>query len=229
VIALVSAENMTDDAKLQTLFVLVRERAHEREIGISLKKLAKHLGVSKQTAARRLAILEDEGLITRRYGPRGQAVKILPAGIAELKTVFLELEKIFRKRRVSLKFSGRVTTGFGEGGYYMRQPTYAQRFKKELGYVPYPGTLDIKLDPDSRETRDLLLRLSSREIQGFKTKERTFGPVKLFLARLNDTKGAVVLPLRSPHRDILEFIAAQNLRKTLKLKDGSRVEVEVEL
>jgi riboflavin kinase len=156
-------------------------------------------------------------------------VKVLPAGIAELKAIFFELEKIFEKRRVSLKFSGLVTTGLGEGRYYMCQPTYIQQFKRELGYVPYPGTLDLKLDPGARETRDLLLKLPSREIRGFKTKERTFGPVKFFPAKMKGVEGAIVLPLRSPHRDILEFIAARNLRKALRLKDNSRVEVEVEL
>jgi riboflavin kinase len=220
---------MIDGAELQTLLVLMEEGAHEREVKLSLSKLAKRLKVSKQTAARRLATLENRGLVTRTYGAKGQIVRVLPTGIAELRAIFFELEKIFRKRRVLLKFSGRVTTGLGEGRYYMRQPAYIQQFKRELGYVPYPGTLDIKLDPDARETRDLLSKLSSREIRGFKTKERTFGPVKFFTAKMRGIKGAIVLPLRSPHRDILEFIAARNLRRALKLEDDSRVEVEVEL
>jgi riboflavin kinase len=220
---------MVGNANLQTLLALMEEGAHERETKLSLSKLAKRLRVSKQTAARRLAALENRGLVTRAYGPKGQIVRVLPMGIAELKAIFFKLEKIFEKKKIFLKFSGRVTTGLGEGRYYMRQPAYVQQFRRELGCVPYPGTLDIKLDPDARETRDLLSKLPSREIHGFKTRERTFGPVKFFPAKMRGVKGAIVLPLRSPHRDILEFIAARNLRKTLKLKDGGRVEVEVEL
>jgi riboflavin kinase len=220
---------MSGNTKFETLLLLLKKGAHEREIEVSLSELAKDFKTSKQTAARRLKELEAEGFIFRRHTPSGQAVKLISAGVTELKKVYLELEKIFKKKRAPLRFAGRVTTGLGEGRYYMRQPQYAERFKKELGYAPYPGTLDIELDPDSREIRDLLLKLPAREIPGFKTQERAFGSVKLFLGKLMGTEGAVILPLRGHRRDILEFIAMRNLRRALKLKDGSRVEVEVEL
>jgi riboflavin kinase len=220
---------MPKNTDLQTLLLLAKRGAHEKQVEISLNELARRLGSSKQTAARRLESLERKGFVSRTYDPKGQGIKMTAAGLAELKAIHLELGNIFKKRRATLKFSGLVTTGFGEGGYYVGQPQYLEKFKEELGYVPYPGTLDVKVGPESRDTIEVLLKLPGREIKGFKTKERTFGSVKLFSAKLNGVGGALVLPVRSHHRDVLEFIATQNLRKTLKLRDGSRVELEVEI
>ncbi len=221
--------NMAGNSNVETLLLLVKKSAHEVEILVPLNELAKDLKSSKQTAARRLESLENSGLISRRYGTKGQTVMITSQGIAELRAIYLDLENVFKRKISKLKFSGKVTAGFGEGRYYMQQRGYAEKFKEVLGYAPYAGTLDVKLEKNSIEKREILLRMQGLEISGYKTRERTFGPVKIFNARLNGVKGALVLPNRSHHRDVLEFIAAQNLRKTLRLKDGDQVEIEVEV
>jgi riboflavin kinase len=123
--------------------------------------------------------------------------------------------------------SGRVVTGIGEGSYYMSQTHYIREFEKEVGFTPYPGTLDIRLERDSAWLKDTLTRLPSKEVPGFETKERAFGPVKFFPAKLRKLEVAIVLPLRSHHTDILEIIAPKNLRRAFGLKDGDPVQVEV--
>lgn len=109
----------------------------------------------------------------------------------------------------------------------MSQQEYRQQFRRELGFDPYPGTLDIKLDARSLELRSILLELPGKHIEGFKASERTFGPVKCFPATLRGVKAAVVLPARSHHTDVIEVIAPKNLRKSLKLEDGDVVKIEV--
>jgi riboflavin kinase len=67
------------------------------------------------------------------------------------------------------------------------------------------------------------------EIEGFRREDRTFGPVKCFPAIIgNAVKGAVLLAGRS-HYDssVIEIVAPVNMRKSLKLKDGHKVKVEV--
>lgn len=125
------------------------------------------------------------------------------------------------------KLSGKVVAGMGEGSYYMGQAGYTKQFRKELGFTPYPGTLDIKLERDSVELRETLARLPSKQAKGFETSERTFGPVKFFPARLKKSRVALILPFRSHHKDIVELVAPKNLRKTLRLNDGDPVQVEV--
>jgi riboflavin kinase len=109
----------------------------------------------------------------------------------------------------------------------MKQANYRERFKKELNFLPYPGTFDVKLDEKSFASKEMLAQLSGREIKEFKDGGRTFGSVKFFPARIGRVKGAVILPARSHHKNMLEFIAEKNLRATLGLKDGDGVEVEV--
>ena len=64
-------------------------------------------------------------------------------------------------------------------------------------------------------------------IQEFKTKNRSFGGVSCFKAKINDAPGAIVLPLRSHYSNILEFISPDFLRKKLGLKDGDIVEIVI--
>lgn len=220
---------MSGKSELDTLLLLLKKGAHERGVEVSLNELSKEIGSSKQTAARRLERLQKQGLIHKTYGPKGQTVGLTAGGLAELKAIYIDMERTFKKGLVKIRFSGRVTTGLGEGSYYMRQAPYVEKFRKELGYVPYPGTLDVRLDAEALEARETLIKMPGRVIEGFKSKDRAFGRVKFFPAKMKGVDGAIILPSRSTHLDVLEFISSKNLRKTLKLRDGSRVELEVEL
>ncbi|HDI12533.1 MAG: riboflavin kinase [Hadesarchaea archaeon] len=213
---------------IETITKLFKNGVRRGGTRISLNVLARRLKTSRQTAARRLAELEKKGLIERRLETRGQIVRITPEGLALLRTFHRELTSIIKPIQRTIKLSGKVVTGIGEGKYYMSQLPYIKQFEKEIGFTPYPGTLDIKLEEDSVGIKEMLHRLPSGEVQGFETKERVFGKVKFFPAKIKNVKAAVVLPLRGHHTDILEIIAAHNLRNTLKLKDGDLVQVEVE-
>ncbi|MGQ9788462.1 MAG: DUF120 domain-containing protein [Candidatus Hadarchaeaceae archaeon] len=218
---------MFDKAWIELLMHLAHEGATNEEIMLSSGALAKHFGVSKQTINRKLGELEGRSLISRRVEPRGQFIRITPAGVSTLRAMHQELEKILKKEPTKITLTGKVVTGMGEGSYYVGHPGYSEQFKRELGFQPYPGTLDIKLDRVSLELRETLVRLPSKQASGFRTSERTFGPVKLFPSKVKGEKVAVVIPTRTHHTDILEVIAPHNLRKIIGLKDGDQVEVEV--
>lgn len=156
-------------------------------------------------------------------------MRLTSTGLATIRSLHGELDTILKGRLKVLELVGRVTSGLGEGSYYMSQESYLHQFRRELGFNPYPGTLDIKLDKVSLEQRAMLLQLPGRRIEGFKTPERTFGPVTYFPAALRGTKVAIVLPSRSHHTDIIELIAPKNLRRSLKLADGDVVKVEVRI
>jgi len=219
--------NLTEKTRIETLMLLAKEGAAKAEVRVSSSWLASRLGGSKQTAIRRLAELESQAMITRKIEPRGQVIRISSDGISSLRALHKELETILKPSPSSFKLYGRVVTGMGEGSYYMAQPKYLEQFQRELGFAPYPGTLDLKLDKDSASLKETLTRMASKEVSGFKTSERTFGPVKFFRAKLDGKGGAVVLPNRTHHTDVLEVIAPQNLRKAMKLKEGDVVKVEV--
>ena len=66
-------------------------------------------------------------------------------------------------------------------------------------------------------------------IDGFKNGSRTFGPVRCYHTTINDeVKGAIIFIERTHHKIlVLEVIAPICLRKTLNLKDGSKVWLKV--
>lgn len=212
---------------LPILLELAQAGAHVAPCRMSSKALAAKLGVSQQTAARWLIDLERRGLITRTLDRRGQNVQLTKEGQAALRSAHQRLSSIFDARPRTLELKGSVTSGLGEGGYYMRQEDYREQFRRLLGFEPYPGTLDIKLSNESRELKAALENLPGKRVDGFVTPERTFGQVKCFPAKLRGVQVAVVMPLRSSHADVIELIAAKNLRKSLRLKDGDAVKVEV--
>ncbi len=212
---------------IEILILLAKEGAHLDDLKLSLSWLASKLNISRQTAARRLLELENQGLIKRALGAHGQSVRITPAGLAALRLMHRDLETIFGLKPRSFKLAGRVISGVGEGSYYMSQRGYREQFKRDLGFDPYPGTLDIKLDEASLELKTVLMQLPGRQVEGFKTDKRTFGQVKFFPAKLRNKKAALVLPLRSHYADVVELIAPKKLRESLKLKDDDVVQVEV--
>ncbi|BAW32050.1 MAG TPA: CTP-dependent riboflavin kinase [Methanothermobacter sp.] len=121
-----------------------------------------------------------------------------------------------------MKIKGTLTSGSGEGAYYMSKELYSHQFKEKLGFEPYPGTLNIIIqDKDIPSIKECILH--AKKIKG---KEK-FGDVLYMEAALNNKiKGAIIFPVKTHHPPrILEFIAPVYIRQTLKLKDGDTVTI----
>jgi len=214
---------------LLTLLELARAGVTEVPRQVTSGELARKLGVSQQTAARWLVRLEERGFIKRSFGPRGQSVGLSHAGVLAVRSLYWELAEILSARPRAIELVGQVVPGLGEGSYYVSQEGYRHQFKRELGFDPYPGTLDIKLDRSSLKLRAVLEGAGGKLIRGFTTPERSFGQVKCFPATLAGVEAAVVMPARTHHVDTIDLISPVNLRRKLKLKDGDTVRVEVRI
>jgi len=212
---------------LPMLLELARSGAQVAPRKFTTEGLARRLSISQPTAARKLAALQERGLITRELESRGQKIRLTSAGLATLRSVHKDLDMILSKKSSVPELIGQVVSGLGEGSYYVGQKGYRQQFKRELGFDPYPGTFDVKLDKASLELRATLMELPGRQIRGFSIPKRTFGPVKCFPALLRGIKVALIIPFRSHYSDVIELIAPKNLRRSLKLADGDTVRVEV--
>lgn len=200
--------------------------AHKKPVELSSVEFASHIDSSPQTAARKLKSLEDEKLISRQILHDGQLVTITSGGIAALQKELNDYREIFSGNGSKKFLSGKVITGLGEGQYYISLDGYRTQFIEKLGFDPYPGTLNIKLDAPSIEIRKGIS--AGIRISGFTSENRTFGSGSCFGVRIADMQGAVIVPERTHYpEDIIEIIAPVNLRKHLDLGDGSNVEVEV--
>lgn len=209
-----------------TLKKLALLGAHQKPVELSSNELASHIDSSPQTAARKLKSLEDENLITRQILHNGQSITITKNGLLALQRELNDYRAIFSGNGDKKILKGKVITGLGEGQYYISLDGYRRQFLEKLGFEPYPGTLNIKLDPHSIEIRK---RISANiRISGFTDQKRTFGNGSCFNVKISDMKGAVVVPERTHYpEDVIEVIAPVNLREYLNLMDGSIVQVEV--
>ena len=117
-----------------------------------------------------------------------------------------------------MKIDGEVTTGLGKAAYFLSQEFYKKEFKKNLGFIPYPGTLNLVV---SDEHLDEINEIKDN-CQNLIKPDHGFGAVKYIKAILNDKiKGAIVFPDKTTHdENYLEFISENKLRDELNLKDG---------
>ncbi|RLE61451.1 MAG: riboflavin kinase [Thermoprotei archaeon] len=218
------------------VFPLVLEMAKRRCLyapkRISRVDLMRSLGITAWRLNKLLRYAEDEGyIITRKYG-RTIYYKISERGRSLLEKFLDELKVVLEEDRV-IALRGKVVSGLGEGAVYMSIPEYKRSFVEILGYEPYPGTLNIRLDHESVLARDNLRNNSvGYRIEGFEIGGKKYGGLTVYKAIINSkdkaVEGAILdLDITKHGNDILEIIAPVKLREELKLKDGDEVIVEV--
>ena len=122
---------------------------------------------------------------------------------------------------------GAVTTGMGEGQYYVTQPGYQEQFQEKLKFTPFEGTLNLKVTPSDISQMEMLRNTEEIVINGFTRNGRTFGDVRCYPAFIQNIECAVILPSRSHYMDIMEVLCKFNLRRSLNLNDGDVVEIRV--
>jgi riboflavin kinase len=214
--------------KVESLKKLALLGAIENPVKISSSEFATHTDTSSQTAARMLKQLEDEQLIERQLVTGGQLVRLNGNAIELLKNEYADYQRIFCKEFPHIDLLGTVITGLGEGQYYIAKEGYMSQFRDKLGFTPFPGTLNIRLDDMSAEMREKTALIRPFTIHGFNDGERTFGGGKCYLVEIGGIKAAVILPDRSHYPDdLLEIIAPVKLREKLGLKDGDDVKITV--
>ena len=123
-----------------------------------------------------------------------------------------------------MKIEGEVTTGLGKAAFFLSQEFYTREFEKNLGFVPFPGTLNIVVSDDHLDEINEIKNSCENLIKP----DEGFGAVKYIQAILNDeVEGAIVFPAKTTHEEnYLEFIAENRLRDELNLEDGDVVSLE---
>jgi riboflavin kinase len=201
--------------------------AAQKPVQVSAAEFAKRLETSPMTASRRLKELETVGLIARAPLGRSQAIVITERGSNALKEQYLAYKSIFEAKKV-IELSGKIVSGLGEGRYYLSIRGYTKQFEKLLGFTPYPGTLNVKLDDKSAVARVRLNNLSPIYISSFKTSNRTYGGIKCYVSSIGSIDGAVIVPDRSHyHNDVIETVAPVSIKETLNINNGDFIKVVI--
>ena len=226
---------MADDLRVQhlrTLAHLLSRGARRGFVPVTTVDLARAIGRSQQTASSHLAQLEAGGFIERRAARRGGSpVRITARGYAELERVSAMLRGDIESQPADIVLEGTLVSGMGEGAYYMSLDGYTRQFRDAVGYVPFPGTLNVRLDrPHHAMTAERLGSASGGAlVGGFSDGRRTYGWVRCFAASVNGLDGCHVVRLERTHHDpdIVEVISRVCIREAAGLRDGSPVSVRM--
>lgn len=221
------------DIKIQhilTLSYLLSKGAKYNFVPVTTSSLGKNIKKSQQAASKHLVELEQGGFIERILNGRVSSVKITSKGFAEMIKLSTVLNSSLKSSPSYIELRGNLISGMGEGAYYMSLKGYTKQFKNKIGYVPFPGTLNVKLD--SKENIESIRQFDALDgvlIKGFSDGKRTYGWVKCFSAILNKSVDCQLIRLERTHHDpsVIELISKTNIRKHAKLSDGSKVIIKI--
>ncbi|MBN2251004.1 MAG: DUF120 domain-containing protein [Candidatus Altiarchaeota archaeon] len=200
----------------------MKDRTHK--INVSSSELGSSLGMSQQSASRRLQRLEGGGLIKRTKSARGQSIELTAKGCDLLGGMYLNLKGFIEEEKPENIIEGTVARGLGEGAYYVGE--YSGEIQKRLGIIPFSGTLNIR--PTAGMAR--IDAFMAGTIKGFKRAGRTFGSIRFAPVRITagdlSEECFLITPARTHHKDVLELISGHNLRRRMRLSDGDVVVLE---
>ena len=213
-----------------TLSYLLSKGAKHNYVTITTSSLGKNIKKSQQAASKHLLELEQNQFIERIISGRNISVKITSKGFSEMIKLSSILQKSLDSSPSNIELKGTLVSGMGEGAYYMALKGYTHQFKSKIGYVPFPGTLNVRLDQKiHQEAIKQFETLEGVKINSFSDGKRTYGWVKCFKAKLNNSINCELIILERTHHDdsIIELISKVCIRKTGKLKDGSKVSIKI--
>ncbi|MBN1802999.1 MAG: CTP-dependent riboflavin kinase [Candidatus Lokiarchaeota archaeon] len=214
------------------LFYLCQRLGKKKNIRLNSTEFGDAMGVSQQTASRRIQNLEELNWIKRKIEGKTQIIDITELGTEIMLKMYRNLKLILE----NVLIAGEVSEGMGEGGYYVAIKEYYEQFEHKLGFEPYKGTLNLNLDAINNSLlREKLEDKKPVIIEGFKDENRNYGEVKCFICHvfpLKDKKNkirAAILDIQRTHhgKNIIEILASPYLRDYYDLKDGDKLIIEL--
>ncbi|MBI2134911.1 CTP-dependent riboflavin kinase [Candidatus Woesearchaeota archaeon] len=119
---------------------------------------------------------------------------------------------------------GIVCTGVGDGAFFMSLGPYIAAMEKNLGFTPFRGTLNLRVD--GQQAKKFTGSLGLIKIEGFIKGTKRFGGVKCHPCTINQIQCAIVVPEFTRYGpEIVEIISEFSLRKKLSLKDGDKITI----
>jgi riboflavin kinase len=123
-----------------------------------------------------------------------------------------------------MELEGEVTSGLGKGRYYMKKEVYQEVFNEKLGFRPFPGTLNLKVDEEERKKfEEDSETLEIREV--YEDGER-LSNVDVTPCKIEGIECGLLKLEYTEHPDsIAEVIAPVELREKFDLEDRDKVKI----
>lgn len=131
-----------------------------------------------------------------------------------------------RTKITEAQLEGKIFSGSGEGAKFIGLPWVKRQITEKLGFAPYNGTLNIRLD----EKGVLIKRRILRKAKAIEIiPQEGFCQGKLFRAVFMDKlECAIVIPeVEGYPENVIEIIAPINLREKFQLKDDDVIKIKI--
>ncbi|MEM3965923.1 MAG: DUF120 domain-containing protein [Thermoplasmata archaeon] len=195
-----------------------------KHIILKTGKFGEEIGYTQQTISRKINMLAKMGYRDKFVLERGIKVKINKIGIDLMIKEIKKIKKIDELMQ-KIVIIGKVTSGMGEGTYYMNREGYIKQFLELFNEKPYPGTLNILVEES--EIISYLKENAKYILKGFVEENRTFGNVFVHKALINEDRCYAIFPERGHYENIIEIVSSENLRKKYSLVDGDTVNITI--
>lgn len=130
--------------------------------------------------------------------------------------------------RQVLVIEGKIFQDLGQGAGFTCIPWVREEFKNRVGVVPYPGTLNIKLEDE--ETLQKIAQLKDKPGIIIPPSHAGFCSAKCFRVTVEGISGAVVFPEVNEYPlEKFEMIFPVHMKETLGVKDGDILKVTIEI
>jgi len=125
---------------------------------------------------------------------------------------------------------GELFSGLGRGAYFTQIDWVREQCLSKLGFVPFPGTLNLRV---GEEYLDLARKLRTGAEIDIVPPSPDFCPAKVLPILVGDINAAIILPDAEAFTDevhpaeIIEIIAPVEIKKALDIKDGDEVVITI--
>ena len=123
-------------------------------------------------------------------------------------------------------FTGKIITGTGKAAFFTQLDWVKSQCAEKLGFVPFPGTLNIEVPAADISVDDLL----TGNVISLLPPDPNNCAAQAVPIHLEGTDAAVVIPekkARVHNHTVFEIIAPVNLREALQKNDGDLVSVTI--
>jgi CTP-dependent riboflavin kinase len=127
-----------------------------------------------------------------------------------------------------LKISGKIFSGAKQGAFFTQLDWVREQCRQKLGFVPWPGTLNLEIPLDSMS---LIEELRAEEGIELVPPDSNYCSGRVFPVSIEGIPAAIVSPaenVRVHGKNIIEIISPKWLKEALGVKDGDWVTLAID-
>ncbi len=124
-----------------------------------------------------------------------------------------------------VKLTGTIQSGAGKGAYFTSLGWVISQLRKEMGFAPFPGTLNVRVADDDLPKMKAFFSEKDFELV---PDDPQFCSAKVKKVKVNGITGVAVFPsedVRIHGNEIVEIISSCHIKDALRLSDGDEVTI----